>query len=222
MPRIEARNIEEHVRMQTARILDAASALFRERGYRRTDMREIADAVGLARNSLYRYYPNKDHILLACLQRDMTPFLTQIRALEDRFVDPGERVERWLDLQMAIAASACHDTMEMLADVREKSPELRRDISALHEPASRVLATAVAEILAGSGRDARLVSQLIASMLRTAAQLVLNGGDQGSIVAELKASVARVLDDPAGTPPAQSKLSSTGRRGGATTKEMEA
>jgi AcrR family transcriptional regulator len=81
MPRIEAANIEEHVRLQTGRILTAATQLFRDLGYRGTDMEDIAQAVGLARNSLYRYYPNKDHILLACVLRDMVPFVEELQSL---------------------------------------------------------------------------------------------------------------------------------------------
>lgn len=79
MPRIEAANIEEHVRRQTGRIRSAATQLFRDLGYRGTDMEDIAQAVGLARNSLYRYYPNKDHILLACVLRDMVPFVEELK-----------------------------------------------------------------------------------------------------------------------------------------------
>ena len=72
MPKINAASIEEHVSRQKELLLDEASKLFRRKGFRATDMADIANAMGLARNSLYRYYPNKDHILVACVQRDMS------------------------------------------------------------------------------------------------------------------------------------------------------
>ena len=65
MPRIAAANIKEHVRIQSEKILDAANVLFRNNGYHHTDISDIGSAIGLARNSLYSYFPNKDHILLA-------------------------------------------------------------------------------------------------------------------------------------------------------------
>lgn len=193
MPRIEAENIDQHIRLQTQRILDAASQLFAERGYRNTEVRDIASAVGLARNSLYRYYPNKDHILLACLQREMEPHLDRIRELEDIHADPLQRIDAWIDLQLDIAATSCHSMMHMANEIRENSPELRADISALHQPTGDVLATAVASLLAGSGRDAGLVSEMIASMLRSAAAVGMRGGDPDVITRELKDSISRIL-----------------------------
>jgi AcrR family transcriptional regulator len=194
MPRIEAENIEKHIRLQTERILAAAGELFGRRGYRDTDMGDIAKAVGLARNSLYRYYPNKDHILLACLERDMGPSLDRIRALENDYPDPRERLQVWLDLQLQIAEVSCHGAMQMVEDIRANSPQLRKQISALHEPPEQVLHTAVGEILNGSGRDAELVGGMISSMVRSAAATAMRTGKQAEIRAELGASVARVLE----------------------------
>ena len=194
MPRIEASNIEEHIRLQTARILDAAGELFRAKGYRGTDMTEIASAIGLARNSLYRYYANKDHILLACVQRDMAPYLDEVRALETSVSDARERIDTWIDLQMDIATGPCHATMQMIGEVREASPSFRAEISALHEPPARVLKSAVATVLHGTARDAMLVSGMIDSMVRSAAGRAIDSGEKQAILHELKDSVARVLD----------------------------
>ena len=149
MPRIEAANIEEHVRLQTGRILSAATQLFRELGYRGTDMEDIAQAVGLARNSLYRYYPNKDHILLACVLRDMVPFVEELKSLEARYPDPLPRIGAWLDTQIEIATSPAHATMELMGEIREAAPELRKQIIALHSLPNAVLEGAVTELAQG-------------------------------------------------------------------------
>ncbi len=100
MPRIEAESVAEHVRQQTERLLDMSSLLFKTKGYRATDMGGIAAKMGLARSSLYRYYPNKDHILLACISRDMAPLLDAFAALTENYTDPNERVVAWLNLQV--------------------------------------------------------------------------------------------------------------------------
>ncbi len=81
MPRIAAASIDEHVRIQNERIRVAARQLFSRQGFTATDMGQIASAMGLARNSLYRYYSNKDHILLACIREDMEPHLQQLESL---------------------------------------------------------------------------------------------------------------------------------------------
>ncbi|MDP7661245.1 MAG: helix-turn-helix domain-containing protein, partial [Gammaproteobacteria bacterium] len=79
-----------HIRNQGKRILDAAQDLFTTRGYQGTDMADIAESMGLARNSLYRYYSNKDHILVAIVRRDMVPFFDQFNAIEHLIADPKE------------------------------------------------------------------------------------------------------------------------------------
>jgi AcrR family transcriptional regulator len=193
MPRIEAANIEEHVRLQTGRILSAATQLFRELGYRGTDMEDIAHAVGLARNSLYRYYPNKDHILLACVLRDMVPFVEEMKSLETRYPDPLPRISAWLDTQIEIATSPAHATMEFMGEVREGAPELRKQIIALHNLPNAVLEGAVSELLKGKRRDVQLVTVLIAGMVEAASRQAIRHGNKAAVKRELRRMVESVL-----------------------------
>lgn len=195
MPRITGESIEEHVRQQTGRILDAAAALFRERGYRHTDMEDIADAVGLARNSLYRYFPNKDSILLACVQRDMVPFVEEMRALAGKFADPLERLGAWLDAQIDIATSPAHATMEMMSEIRRLAPALRREVMQLHELPNVVLEEALSPILKGRRRDLRLVTALVAGMVEAAARQAIEHGSKNGVKRELRRSVEAILAD---------------------------
>jgi AcrR family transcriptional regulator len=195
MPRIEAKNIDEHIRLQTDRILSAASDLFRTHGYRGTDMGEIAKSIGLARNSLYRYYSSKDHVLVACMQKDMMPFIEVVDQLEESVADPVERIDAWLDIQMDMATGPCHTMINLLGDVREVSPELRKEIGVLHESPRRVLEGAVEEILNGRGRNVSLLTGMIAGMVQSAGSQIINSGDKAAVLTELKQSVRKVLED---------------------------
>ncbi len=47
------------------RILDAATRIFDERGYRATTTNHVAEAAGVSIGSLYQYFPNKDALLVA-------------------------------------------------------------------------------------------------------------------------------------------------------------
>ena len=200
MPRIEASSIEEHVSKQTARILDAAIVIFRKNGYQATDMRQLAEAVGLARNSLYRYYPSKDSILLACLERDMQPVREKLEALEESVPDARARVDAWLDLQMEIAGGICHEFMPMVEDIRRNSPELSSEILGLHRDMDVILGRAVAELLQDTLRQADLVTDMIGAMIRTTAGRVMASGHRTAAMQELKESVSRILDTPVQRP----------------------
>jgi AcrR family transcriptional regulator len=193
MPRIEAATIEEHVRLQTERVLDAASALFREQGFRGTDMSDIAAAIGLARNSLYRYYPNKEHILVACVQRDMGPFLTRIAALERAFADPRARIDAWIDMSIDIATSPAHATLELISEIQEASPELRQQIMLLHRSPNNVLENAVKGVLGGQRRDPTLLTAMIAGMVQSGAGQAIRRNSQIAVKRELKSAVGRLL-----------------------------
>jgi AcrR family transcriptional regulator len=193
MPRIGASTIQEHVRLQTEKVLDAASRLFRQQGFHGTDMSDIGQAVGLARNSLYRYYPNKEHLLVACVERDMAPFLERIRALETRFPDPRARIDAWIDMLIDIATDPSHATLELMSEIREASPELRQQIMQLHQAPNKVLAGAVKAVLAHQRRDPALVTAMIAGMVQSGAAQAIRRNSSALVKRELKSACARLL-----------------------------
>jgi AcrR family transcriptional regulator len=73
------------------RILEAALSTFRERGFERATMREIASAANVATGAAYYYFESKDAIVMAFYERstkDMAPVieatLERSRSLEER------------------------------------------------------------------------------------------------------------------------------------------
>ena len=65
MPQIWAESIEEHKRQTVARIIDATVALVGARGLGATSMSKVAQRAGIGRATLYSYFPDVEHILLA-------------------------------------------------------------------------------------------------------------------------------------------------------------
>lgn len=53
------------------RILDAAAAMFLERGFRETSLRDVAADVGIKAGSLYYHFGSKDEMLAAVFRRGM-------------------------------------------------------------------------------------------------------------------------------------------------------
>jgi AcrR family transcriptional regulator len=63
----------ERTAFTEARILDAAEVAFARRGLAGTRVREIADAAGVNGATLYNYYPSKDALYEAVLERGIPP-----------------------------------------------------------------------------------------------------------------------------------------------------
>ncbi len=63
MPRVS----EQHLTARRQQILDAAVALFSERGFARTSMSDVVRESGLSMGAVYRYFPSKaDLVIAAC------------------------------------------------------------------------------------------------------------------------------------------------------------
>ncbi len=194
MPQISEANIEEHVRKQTEILLDASAKLFRKNGYLKTDMGDIAKAMGLARNSIYRYYPNKDHILVACIQRALAPHIAIENAILEKYSDPHERLFALIDEQIAFSVGPDHVAAGFLNEIRSASPKLRNEIKNLHEEMQAALKNTIAEILSGKGRDPAIVSAIVLGMIQSATGLIVAKQNKSAVADELKASIQALLN----------------------------
>ncbi|GGK37562.1 TetR/AcrR family transcriptional regulator [Salinarimonas ramus] len=69
-------------------ILDAAEACFARTGFHRTTMQDIAGEAGMSVGNLYRYFANKDAVIIALGERDRMEVAQDFRQLEavDDFV----------------------------------------------------------------------------------------------------------------------------------------
>jgi AcrR family transcriptional regulator len=78
-------------------LLDAALALFVERGYAATRLEEVAVRAGVAKATLYRYYENKLELFKAVVRHSLVAGFDELAAThgaED--ASAGERLERLL------------------------------------------------------------------------------------------------------------------------------
>lgn len=72
------------------RILETALALFAEKGFANTTIREIAKEAGCSVGLAYRYFETKDAMVLALYERLVVDFAEEVRALP-----PGPLAQRW-------------------------------------------------------------------------------------------------------------------------------
>lgn len=79
-----------------ARILTAALGLIGRRGVRRLGMQEIAEAAGVSRGTLYRYFPSRDHVLAAAADFDEQRFSAGADDVLASVTEPEQRISTFL------------------------------------------------------------------------------------------------------------------------------
>lgn len=77
-----------------ARLLDAAEGCFRRRGVAKTTVEDVAAAAQVSRATVYRYFPDRDALVLGVLLRDAERFLRRLQGVIDAEPDFEQAVVR--------------------------------------------------------------------------------------------------------------------------------
>lgn len=179
MPKIAADTVAEHIAQQEAAVIAAATRLFAERGVSQVSLATIAAEVGLARNSLYRYFPDKGHILAAWFRTELAPLQDASTAIASAEQPADQRLDAWLRLHLDYLTAPEHQAMMSAAtEMASVTDDVRADIAAGHRDLYATLGLIVADLLAAAEppRDSRVVTMLVTGLLRSAADLVVAGG----------------------------------------------
>jgi len=116
--------------VQRARVLSAAQACFVDSGFHAASMATIAETAGMSPGLIYRYFENKNAIILAIIEQQLTIARRRIRELQSstdltkRIVDyfDGQKVEDENSintmLYLEISAQATRD-QQIAAAVRK-------------------------------------------------------------------------------------------------------
>jgi len=92
-----------------AEILDVAAAVFAASGFGGTQVQTIADKLGVGNGTVYRYFPTKEGLFLAAVERGLAELAQSIEPLMNADLEPVET------LRQVVAAylQFCHRRPEM-------------------------------------------------------------------------------------------------------------
>ncbi|WP_037633780.1 TetR family transcriptional regulator [Streptomyces katrae] len=88
--------LTERQEARRRRILHASAQLASRGGFDAVQMREVAEAAGVALGTLYRYFPSKVHLLVATMQDQLQHMHTTLRKRPPAGEDPAARVAETL------------------------------------------------------------------------------------------------------------------------------
>lgn len=87
--RKRGRPLDEQARARKREdILACAAGVFARRGYPGTDMQAVADEAGIAKGTIYLYFPSKEELFLAAVDQGMTSLRSEVDSAIASLADP--------------------------------------------------------------------------------------------------------------------------------------
>jgi AcrR family transcriptional regulator len=83
--------------------MDVAAALFGERGYAATSIRDIARVLDISIATIYYYFKNKEELLFAIIKSSGNDLLLLLHESMEQFSDPVERLRHMVAGQVCMA-----------------------------------------------------------------------------------------------------------------------
>ena len=129
VPKLWTETIETHRRAVRDAALDTTAALIAQHGLPSVTMSQIAEATGIGRATLYKYFPDVAAILVAWHERQITGHLERLAAVRDQAHDAGQRLQAVLEAY-ALISHEHHDTE--LAALLHRGEHVARAKQQLH------------------------------------------------------------------------------------------
>ena len=111
-------------------LIENAARLFAKNGYNKTNMRELAEAVGMKAGSIFYHFKGKEEILYAVMQRAIANLLEAVQRDIVHAKTPSERLrvlvrmelDMYLGDQSSYGLVLIHEWRSLPAELQDKSP----------------------------------------------------------------------------------------------------
>ena len=106
MPKLWSETVQDHRSEVRDAVLDVTAALVAAEGLLAVTMSRVAEAAGIGRATLYKYFPDAESVLLAWHERQVGRHLEQLRAAREQAAGPGEALQAVLEAYARICQQA--------------------------------------------------------------------------------------------------------------------
>ena len=158
-------------------LLEHAAALFAQRGFEGTSVRDIVAPVGMLPGSLYAHFANKEELLLAVYEEGVKRIREAVQAAIDAETDPWARLEAacraHLDVLLKKSAYA-----QVVIRVRpDEAPGVRPRLVALRDGYEQTFRDLIARLPLAPGTDRRTLRLMLLGALNWSPEWYRPGGD---------------------------------------------
>ncbi len=146
-------------------ILEAAAALFAERGYAATSVRDIGERVGLLGGSLYHYIKSKEALFVRIHDIALQVAEDRIRAAIAPLADPWARLEAACVAMMEIQLDPNSLTMPLMNDFASAPAEIRQRLVEKRDAFEQVFRDLIAALPLDPALDRGVYRLLLLTLL---------------------------------------------------------
>jgi AcrR family transcriptional regulator len=150
VPKLWSDTIDAHRHTVRDATMEATASLVAEHGLRAVTMSQIAEATGIGRATLYKYFPDVEAILAAWHEREISGHLEQLAQARDQASGPAMRLEAVLEAYALIAHQSHGHHDAELASLLHRDERVVRAEQHLRDMVRRLLVDATAS---GDVRD---------------------------------------------------------------------
>ncbi len=158
---------KEDVSERYREILEAAAALFAERGYLATSVRDIGERVGLLGGSLYHHIKSKDALFIAIHDAALQAAGDLIEQEIAAYAEPWRRLEVACIALLEIQLDPNSLTMPLMNDFRAVPEEVRQHLVAKRDTFEQIFVTLIAELPLDPRLDRKLYRLLLLNLLNS-------------------------------------------------------
>jgi AcrR family transcriptional regulator len=149
---------------------DAASSLFRERGYAATSVRDIAQSLNLQGGSLYAHVASKEDVLWSIVSRAADRFHAEVGPLAAASAPAADRLRQMIRAHVAVVTSQQRDAAVFLHEWRFLSDSRRQEMAARRDAYEKMFRDVIVD-----GARAGKFAAVDAKITATAILSALNG-----------------------------------------------
>lgn len=116
------------------RLLAKAAGLFREKGYERTTVRDLAAAVGIQSGSIFHHFRSKEEILKAVMIETIHLITARMNSAIKATQDPLEQLRALIRCELESVHGETGEAMAVLVyEWRSLSPQSQREVLSLRD-----------------------------------------------------------------------------------------
>ncbi|GAA1199035.1 TetR/AcrR family transcriptional regulator [Prauserella alba] len=137
MPKIIGSSLDEHRRQVREKVFDALRNQLYERGFEAITLSGVAAEAGVGRTAIYNHFPDREHLLVAFVEDEVSRYVTRLTDAVDAVDDPADKLAVFARLQLETLADYHLPPGATLASALE--PSSYRRIAAHADPIGRML-----------------------------------------------------------------------------------